>query len=238
MQGMASGKVTPSKGVFYSYAPLLSASSELSKLCNAEDIYNFKYEFDMRSVPDRNLIKEVILLIYNPQERKWLKAETIPYEGEDNVSIKLNYGEESFSTKNIGIRNRYHLFLGMSKFKLVAEPIMRNVLDGQGFQIEKTVTPDTAFRISLSNEIQGPEIIANFKNPKGSIDPLTGGYTYSVEMRANKLLNVAIAGSKGGNLWEIYNGGTNRYGSNAWKKLVWNNAPYYSQLEFIIENLN
>ncbi len=99
---------------------------------------------------------------------------------------------------------------------------------------EKTATPETAFRQDLSGELQGPEIVANFRNPKGSKDPFTANYTYSVEARSLRPIKVEIEGTTDGVNWEIYR----KYmtsGSSIWKKLVWSDAPFYKKLEFVAD---
>jgi len=129
----------------------------------------------------------------------------------------------------------------MSKFKLVSADNI-NIPRGGGIEFEKTSSLGIGLMQSLSDEILGPQIVINFRNPQWSKPGFENLYTYSVEVRSSEPNDVVIYGTKDGSNWETYeaSGKKFRSGENLfnWKKISWTGAPRFSKLEFALANCN
>lgn len=234
MPGKAVGNVSPQKGAIYLSSP--TPDIEKSQLtCNIEDIYTFRYRFDMKALNNKDDILEVNLVMFNPEEGAWMWVDSKEYDGSDEVTFNVSYRNLIINNKLKGGEYKYKPFLGMSRFKLVGQRIERRQTDGLGFQQQRSVSPDIAFRESLSDEILGPEVIANFRNPKGSKELFKESYTYGVEVRTIEPLNIMIVGTRDSEHWEAYSNANKKVGTNSWKELVWESAPLFTKLEFMAD---
>lgn len=242
--GRAVGNVSPFKGAIYLSAPTSGLEDGISRLCQNNEIYNFTYRFDMSGLSD-DVYREttqVLLLIYNPETGKWLNVGSQEYDDTQNVlEFKVNFGE-LFSREEIGGESYiYSPFLGMSKFKLVSADNI-NIPRGGGVEFEKTSSLGIGLMQSLSDEILGPEIVINFRNPQWEKFAFEDLYTYSVEVRSSEPNDVIIYGTRDGSNWENYeaSGKKARSSGNSfdWKKITWTKAPRFSKLEFALANCN
>jgi hypothetical protein len=243
--GRAMGNVSPFKGAMYLSAPTTGVEEGISVLCKNNEIYHFTYRFDMSAFSDKGRSSETtqaLLLIYNPETGKWLNAGSQMYDGAQNtLEFKVDFGE-LFRREEVGGESYiYRPFLGMSKFKLVsADNII--IPRGGGIEFEKTSSLGIGLMQSLSDEILGPEIVINFRNPQWSKPGFENLYTYSVEARSSEPNDVIIYGTKDGSNWETYEASGKKFRSSGnlfdWKKISWTGAPRFSKLEFALANCN
>jgi hypothetical protein len=232
--GKAVGTVSPSSGAIYYSPPMTGIEDATRDLCSGGDIYTFTYTFNMSGMPDRSN-ESVFLLIYNPETKRWVRVGEQPDDGGDTVKFEVNFGE-LYNRDNFGGEPYwYSPFLGTSRFKLVGEVEEKGRSGGPGVAIEKSNRPNVGFRRSLSDEVFGPEIIANFRNPQWKKDDLGDNYTYSVEVRSTEPLDLAILGTRDATNWEVYGENTRVAQSYNWKKVTWKGAPRFSKLEFVID---
>jgi hypothetical protein len=238
------GNVSPFKGATYLSAPTTGVEDGISGLCQNNEIYHFTYRFDMSALTAEEFFApaQVLLLIYNPENGKWLNAGSQEYDGAQNtLEFKVDFGE-LFRTEEVGGESYvYRPFLGMSKFKLVSADNM-NIPRGGGIEFEKTSSLGIGLMQSLSDEILGPEIVANFKNPQWSKIAFEDLYTYSVEVRSSEPVDVVIYGTRDGSNWEAYRESGKNFRSSGnlfdWKKISWTAAPRFSRLEFALADCN